>query len=168
MEQRTDPVEIIARVSAHEGRQRAFETWVSPKPVPDMPDHHFRYDPTKALTFTVTTLSWLADPAAESYARQVLALLESTQGEQRRHRRIATARIDLALVLTRAGTFDEAAGQAILALQSGRIVPSSAWRAAEIVRAARAADVAEADDLQESFMLATSTGSPTASTAGPR
>lgn len=63
--------------------------------------------------------------------------------------------VDLALVLTRAGTFDEAAGQATLALQSGRIVPSTAWRAAEIVRAARTAQVIEADDLQESFLLAT-------------
>jgi hypothetical protein len=132
-----------------------LEKLVSPKPVPDMPDHHFRYDPTKALTFTVTTLSWLADPAAESYARQVLALLESGREEERRPRRIATARIDLALVLTRSGAFDEAAGQAILALESGRIFPSSAWRAAEIVRAARAADVAQADDLHESFLLAT-------------
>jgi hypothetical protein len=50
---------------------------VSPLPVPDRPEHHYRYDPPKAQFYVVTTLSWLGDTAAESIARQVLAAIEA-------------------------------------------------------------------------------------------
>jgi len=53
------------------------EKLVSPLPMPERPEHHYRYDPAKSQAYTATTLSWLGDPAAESYARQVLARLES-------------------------------------------------------------------------------------------
>jgi hypothetical protein len=45
--------------------------------VPDRPEHHYRYDPAKSDAYTTTTLAWIGDPAAEGYARQVLARLES-------------------------------------------------------------------------------------------
>jgi transcriptional regulator with XRE-family HTH domain len=46
------------------------ERLASPLPVPDQPEHHYRYDPTKQVAYTATTLSWLADPAAEDTARE--------------------------------------------------------------------------------------------------
>jgi len=135
------------RREAREALDRV-ERLASPLPVPDQPEHHFHYDPAKQLAYTVTTLAWIADPAAERHAREVLARLESGRDGGLRPRRIATARLDLALALTRIGHLDEAAGQAIAALRSGRIVPSSAWRAAEILTAVDAAGLGEATDLR--------------------
>jgi len=54
------------------------EALVSPLPQPDQPEHHYRYDPAKSDAYVATTLSWLGDPAAERYARQVLARVETT------------------------------------------------------------------------------------------
>lgn len=45
------------------------EELVSPLPVPDRPEHHYRYDPPKAQFYVATTLSWLGDTAAEGIAR---------------------------------------------------------------------------------------------------
>jgi transcriptional regulator with XRE-family HTH domain len=53
------------------------EKLVSPLPVPDRPEHHYRYDPPKAQFYVATTLSWLGDTAAEGIARQVLAAIEA-------------------------------------------------------------------------------------------
>jgi hypothetical protein len=53
------------------------------------------------------------------------------------------------LALTRVGNLDEAAGQTITALKSGRTVPSSVWRAAEILRPVEAAGLSEAAELRE-------------------
>jgi hypothetical protein len=36
----------------------------------DRPEHHYIYDPTKALAYTATTLAWIGDTAAEGFARQ--------------------------------------------------------------------------------------------------
>lgn len=127
------------------------EGLVSPLPVPDQPEHHFRYDPAKQIAYTVTTLSWLADPAAEGYAREVLTRLESGSDGALRPRRIATAHVDLALALVRTGNLDEAAGHAITALQSGRIVPSSAWRIKEILDAVEDHQLPEAAELGEAY-----------------
>jgi hypothetical protein len=99
----------------------------------------------------VTALSWLGDPAAEDYAREVLARLESGLDGAIRPRRIATARVDLALALARTGHLDEAAGHALVALRSGRIVPSSAWRVHEVLAAVEAQDLAEATELRETY-----------------
>jgi hypothetical protein len=123
--------------------------------VPDQPEHHYRYDPGKQLSYTVTTLAWIGDPAAEGYARDVLARLESGRDGGLRPRRTATARLDLALALVGVGNLDEAAGQALLALRSGRIVPSSAWRAAEILGAVEAAGLSDAADLREAYETVT-------------
>ena len=54
------------------------EVLVSPLPMPEQPEHHCRYDPAKSDACTATTLAWIGYPAAERYARQVLAWLESS------------------------------------------------------------------------------------------
>ena len=77
--------------------------------------------------------------------------MESGRDGGIRPRRIATARLDLALALIRVGSLDEAAGQATIALRSGRIVPSSAWRAAEILTAVEATGLAEAAELRSAY-----------------
>ena len=53
------------------------EALVSPLPVPDRPEHHYRYDPPKVQFDVAITLSWLGDAAAEGIARQVLAAIEA-------------------------------------------------------------------------------------------
>lgn len=85
------------------------EKLVSPLPMPDRPEHHYRYDPPKAQVYVATTLSWLGDPAAEPLARQVLAVIEAPE-ERPRPRRAALTRLDLSLALTAANKHDEAAG----------------------------------------------------------
>jgi hypothetical protein len=127
------------------------ERLVWPLPVPHQPEHHFHYDPAKQLAYTVAALSWVGDPAAERYAREVLSRLESGRDGGIRPRRIATARLDLALALVRIGSLDEAAGQATIALRSGRIVPSSAWRATEILAAVEAAGLSDAVELRDAY-----------------
>jgi hypothetical protein len=127
------------------------EVLVSPLPVPDRPEHHYRYDPAKSQAYTATTLSWLGDPAAEGYARQVLARLESAADVSPRPRRAATARLDLSLALIAAGRHDEAAGTALQAITSGRIVPSNYWRAREVIHAVARRGLPEASDLAEAY-----------------
>jgi hypothetical protein len=99
----------------------------------------------------VSALSWIGDPAAEDYAREVLARLESGRDGAIRARRIATAHVDLALALVRIGNLDEAAGHAMVALRSDRIVPSSAWRVQEILAAVEEQGLAEAAELREAY-----------------
>ncbi|MGO9186889.1 MAG: helix-turn-helix domain-containing protein [Streptosporangiaceae bacterium] len=134
------------------------EALVSPLPVPDRPEHHYRYDPAKSEAYTATTLAWLGDPAAEGYARQVLARLESTADGPPRPRRAASARLDLSLALIAAGQHDEAAGTALEAITSGRIVPSNYWRAREVIRAVAERGVPEAADLAEAYREACGDG----------
>jgi transcriptional regulator with XRE-family HTH domain len=127
------------------------EMLVSPLAVPDRPEHHYRYDPAKSDAYTATTLAWIGDPAAERYARQVLTRLESAIDGPPRPRRAASARLDLSLALIAAGRHDEAAGAALEAISSGRIVPSNYWRAREVIRAVAARGVPEAADLAEAY-----------------
>jgi transcriptional regulator with XRE-family HTH domain len=124
---------------------------VAPLPVPDRPEHHYRYDPSKADAYVGTTLAWLGDPAAERYARQVLARLESTEDGPPRPRRAASARLDLALALVASGKPDEAAHVALAAVTSGRLVPSNYWRAGEVIRAVDGLGVPDAADLRDAF-----------------
>ena len=84
------------------------EALASPLPVPERPEHHYRYDPAKSDAYTATTLAWIGDPAAERYARQVLARLESVVDGPPRPRRAASARLDLSLALIATGRHDEA------------------------------------------------------------
>ncbi|HEY3895704.1 MAG TPA: helix-turn-helix transcriptional regulator [Pseudonocardiaceae bacterium] len=95
------------------------------------PDHHFHVDPAKLELYTGTALSWLGDPAAEAIARHAA---EDYQASGRR-RRLATAYLDLGLVLTRLGRPDEAAHCGLLALGANHLVPSNAWRADELIAA---------------------------------
>jgi transcriptional regulator with XRE-family HTH domain len=127
------------------------EALVSPLPAPDRPEHHYRYDPAKAEAYAATTLSWIGDPAAEPLARHVLARLESSADGPPRPRRAATARLDLSLALIAAGRPDEAAGAALEAVTSGRLVPSSYWRAREVITAVAARGLPEARELAEAY-----------------
>jgi transcriptional regulator with XRE-family HTH domain len=126
------------------------ETLVSPLPVPDRPEHHYRYDPPKAQVYVATTLSWLGDQAAEGLARQVLAAIEAPD-TQSRPRRAALARLDLALALTTAGKHEEAAAVALEAIRSGRLAPVDDRRTREIVLAVAGRGVREAGELAEAY-----------------
>lgn len=120
-------------------------------PAPDRPEHHYRYDPAKSEAYVATTLAWLGDPAAERYARHILARLESAADGPLRPRRAASARLDLSLALIAAGRHDEAAGTALEAITSGRIVPSNYWRAREVIQAVDGRGLPQARELAEAY-----------------
>lgn len=132
----------------------------SPLPAPDRPEHHYRYDPAKATSYTATTLSWVGDPAAVDYAREVIARLAPGDPHGGRPRRLATARLDLALALIRRGEVEEATESALTAVLSGRVVPSNWWRAGEIVRAAEARGTRAAHPLREAYEDLKGTAAP--------
>jgi tetratricopeptide (TPR) repeat protein len=125
------------------------EALASPLPVPDQPEHHYKYDPAKAEAYVVTTLAWVGDPAAEEYARHVLARFESATAP--RFRRATAARLDLALALGRQGKLDEAAGIALQAVTSGYLVPSNYWRAREVITVVGSSDVPEGRELADAY-----------------
>ena len=118
---------------------------------PDRPEHHYRYDPAKADAYTATTLAWLGDPAAEPYARQVLARLQAPTNGPVRVRRVASARLDLSLALVASGRPDEAAHETLTAVTSGVLVPSNYWRAGEVIGAVEAARVRGVAELREAY-----------------
>ena len=134
------------------------EALVSPLPVPARPEHHYRYDPAKSEAYLATTLAWIGDPAAERYARHVLARIESTIDGPPRPRRAASARLDLSLALIAAGRHDEAAGTTLEAISSGRLVPSNYWRAREVIQAVAERGVPEAAELAEAYREACGDG----------
>ena len=127
------------------------ESLTAALPMPDRPEHHFQYDPAKAEAYTATTLSWIGDPAAEQFARDVLHRLESPAVGPPRHRRASSARLDLSLALASREKHDEAAGTALQAVTSGFLVPSNYWRAREIIGAVSARGVPEARDLEDAY-----------------
>jgi hypothetical protein len=133
------------------------EALVSPLSMPERPEHHYRYDPPKAQVYVATTLSWLGDKAAEGLARQVLAVIEAP-GARPRPRRAALARLDLALALTAADKYDEAAGVTLEAIRSGRLAPVDGRRAREIVLAVAGRGVPEAAQLTEAYQAACGDG----------
>lgn len=124
---------------------------VSKLPYPDRPEHHYRYDPNKSTSYTATTLAWLGDPAAETYAREVIARLSPSQDPGKWPRRLAMAKLDLSLALIAGNQLDEASVTAQEAILSGRIIPSNRWRAAEIVCEIETRSIAEAADLRDAF-----------------
>ncbi|WP_327589055.1 helix-turn-helix domain-containing protein [Nonomuraea sp. NBC_00507] len=128
-----------------------IQRMVAPLPMPDRPEHHFRYDPAKSDAYTATTLSWLDDPAAVGYARQVLARLESTEDGGPRPRRAASARLDLALALLETDEPGEAGHVALQAVESGLLVPSNYWRAKEVIAGVEEHGLAEAVELREVY-----------------
>jgi transcriptional regulator with XRE-family HTH domain len=125
------------------------EALVSPLPVPDHPEHHYRYDPAKAEAYVATTLSWVGDPAAVDIARSVLAKMESPADP--RPRRAVAAKIDLALALAGAGKPDEAAGITLEAVTSPYLVPSNYWRADEVISAVETSDPTGSRELREAI-----------------
>ena len=150
-----------ARLGAGQETRAALgrvEALVSPLPVPDRPEHHYRYDPAKSEAYLATTLAWIGDPAAERYARHVLARIESTIDGPPRPRRAASARLDLSLALIAAGRHDEAAGTTLEAISSGRLVPSNYWRAREVIQAVAERGVPEAAELAEAYREACGDG----------
>lgn len=120
-------------------------------PVPEHPEHHYRYDPAKADAYTATTLAWLGDPAAEPHARRVLATMQAPADGRVRLRRVASARLDLSLALVAADRHDEAAHETLAAVVSGVLVPSNYWRAAEVIGAVEAARVPEVAELRDAY-----------------
>ncbi|MFI6457377.1 hypothetical protein ACIBF6_38205 [Streptosporangium amethystogenes] len=124
---------------------------VSPLSMPEHPEHHYRYDPSKSEAYVATTLSWLGDPAAESYARQVLARLESAADGLVRPRRATSARLDLALALLATDQSDEAGQLALTSMTSGVLVPSSYWRVREVIGAIETRRMPEAAELREAY-----------------
>lgn len=153
------------QATAQEGRARArlgegVETYAAIDRVQRMSsamtprkgtEHHYQYDPGKALAYTATTLAWVGDPAAEDYARQVIARLAPTDDVEKWPRRVASANIDLALALLGGDRLDEACNAAQRAILSGRIVPSNHWRALEVVNSVEQRQLPEAQDLREAY-----------------
>ncbi|WP_432069639.1 helix-turn-helix domain-containing protein [Streptomyces sp. AA1529] len=114
-------------------------------------EHHYQYDPAKSMAYTATTLAWVGDPAAERYAREVIARLSPSHDVQKWPRRVASANIDLALTLLGGNRIDEACNAAQQAILSGKIAPSNHWRALEIVLAVEEKQLPEAADLRDAF-----------------
>lgn len=137
---------------------------VAARPTPDRPSHHYRYDPAKFTAYAGTTLAWLGDPAAEQYARDLISRLSVSEGSGAWPRRIASARLDLALVLLKSGELDEAADSAQRAIVSGHVAPSNYWRAAEVVSTAEQRGLPRAPELREAFIELCSTWRPAAAT----
>lgn len=128
-----------------------LERLVSPLAIPDRPEHHYRYDPAKGEFFTATTLARIGDPAAEAFLRHVLVQMESPHVGPPRPRRAAVARLDLGVTLMKSGQLDEAALVTGLAMHSGRIAPSDAWRAAEVITAVERRHLPEATSLRDAY-----------------
>jgi transcriptional regulator with XRE-family HTH domain len=124
---------------------------VSPLRSPERPEHHYQYDPAKALSYTATTLAWVGDPGAEEYARAVIAELEAANDGVARPRRTASARLDLGLALLVADKPDEASAAAVAAITSGRVVPSNWWRATEVLAGVERAGIREASELRDAY-----------------
>jgi transcriptional regulator with XRE-family HTH domain len=156
----------LIQATAQEGRARARlghakETYAAIDRVQDMAatlairerptEHHYHYDPSKALAYTATTLAWLNDAAAEPFAREVIARLSPSKDITKWPRRVASANIDLALVLLAGSRLDEACDAAQKAILSGRVVPSNHWRVLEVVKAVEARQLPEAPELREAY-----------------
>jgi transcriptional regulator with XRE-family HTH domain len=127
------------------------EELVSPLPIPDRPEHHYRYDPTKAVAYLATTLAWAGDPAAEGFAREIIVRLAPGKDVTKWPRRVATANLDLALALIVSDRPDEACDATERAISSGSVVPSNHWRAAEVVSAVERRGLPEAKDLRAAY-----------------
>lgn len=160
-----DGTSASIQATAQEGRARARlqqpkETYAAISRVqqmsaalnrPDHPEHHYQYDPAKSLAYTATTLAWVGDLAAETYAREVISRLAPSEDMTKWPRRVASANIDLALTLLAGNRLDEACAAAQKAILSGRVVPSNHWRAREVVKAVEARKMPEAADLREAY-----------------
>jgi transcriptional regulator with XRE-family HTH domain len=118
---------------------------------PDRPEHHYRYDPDKAIAYTATTLAWAGDPAAETYARETITRLAPPGDIHTWPRRVASAKLDLALTLLITNQLDEACYATQQALESGKIVPSNHWRAAEVINTIEQHQLPETQQLKDAY-----------------
>jgi transcriptional regulator with XRE-family HTH domain len=134
---------------------RKVNRMACPLSTPDRPEHHYRYDPAKATSYTATTLSWIGDPAAVDHARQVIARLGPGDGHGGRPRRLAVARLDLALALVGQGEVGEAVDSTLTAITSGHVAPSNRWRAREVITAVRQAGTREFATLRDAYAAMT-------------
>jgi len=118
-------------------------------PATDYPDHHFTFDSRKLTSYTATALAWLGDgERAEPFACEVIDLRQ----RENRPRRLATARVDLALILTRQDRPEEACALGDLALGSGRLVRSNIWRVAELDAELRPYDLPAVGEFHDRFV----------------
>ena len=121
------------------------------------PDHHFSFDPRKLTSYTATTLTWLEDSEtaeeAEVYAREVIRQQEHDTSAKA-PRRLATARIDLALTVAEQDRPEEACHLGSLALDSGRLVQSNIWRVGELAHSLHRnyGDLPEAQEFSERYI----------------
>src|SRR5207244_3109909 len=76
------------------GAIERVNTVVSSMKRPERPEHHYRYDPDKSVAYVATTLAWVGDPAAESYAREIIARLKPAKPNGKWPRRVAAANLD--------------------------------------------------------------------------
>ncbi len=173
---------VFVQATAQEGRAWArlgaaretydalarVEALVSPLPVPEHPEHHYVYDPSKAESYVGTTLAWIGDPAAERIARHVLERIESGADGSPRPRRAVAARLDLALALAGAGRLDESEGITLDAVTSGWMVPSHYWRPEEIIAAIGTRDAGGKGRLREAFTEARLALAPAPNPDAPR
>lgn len=141
----------MGRAQEMRGAIDRVQKLVSPMPRPDSPEHHYRYDPGKSVAYTATTLAWARDPAGEEYAREVIARLNPSDDVEKWPRRLASANLDLALILVASRRFEEASEAAKNAILSGRVVPSNRWRALEVVHSLEGHKVGEAKELREAY-----------------
>lgn len=141
----------MGRLHEMHGAIDRVQKLVAPMRRPDSPEHHYRYDPDKSISYTATTLAWARDPAGEEYAREVIARLKPAEDVEKWPRRVASANLDLALTLVASRRFEEASEAAKNALLSGRVVPSNRWRALEVVRSLEGHKVGEAKELREAY-----------------
>jgi transcriptional regulator with XRE-family HTH domain len=78
-------------------------------PAPTRPDHHFVFDHTKWIFYAATIYAWLGDDErAEEHAQEVIRYHTRSNGTTNAPMRMASARIDLAIVNARRGELDTA------------------------------------------------------------
>ena len=130
---------------------RRVNALVAARTKPDQPGHHYHYDPEKVTAYSATTLAWLGDPAAESFARELITKLKCSDLNGKWPRRLASANLDLGLTLLVTDRLDEACASTLEALASGYVAPSNRWRALEVIRAVEQRSLPEAHDLREAY-----------------
>ncbi len=139
---------------------RTLARLVADLPTVEMAEHRFRFDTVQADSAMATTLAWLGDRAAESFARHVIRHIENSL--YLRPRRLAAARLDLGLALLAAGRPEEAAHEAMTAVTSGCLVPADRLRLEEVVTGVEGVHAAAARPLREAFRSLYPTDAPSA------
>lgn len=108
-------------------------------PVPEHPEHHFVFDPTKYAFYAAPVYQWLGDDTrAEEHAHEVFAQCVGPDGTTTSPMRLAEMQVVLGLVAIRHGDLDTAAEHGMRALAYDRKSgPSLLGRAGELDTALR-------------------------------